>query len=174
MRQNHLQTAIKVMSGGPEELVHSLVEGSLEFAILYTPQSRPGLEIELLAVEELILVQSRSVEEHPHFDGRLGRGYIYVEWSHEFALSHRAAFPDVEHPGLVIDMGMLAYQHLLEAGGSAYFPASLVGEKLESGELERCVGTPTFTLPIYAMYPPNIEAERLDAIKSELHSVLSS
>ena len=56
---------------------------------MYAPQHRPGLEIDLLIEEELVLVTTDLKTYHAN-DPR----YVHVEWGTGFSLHHAVSFPD--------------------------------------------------------------------------------
>ena len=123
---------------------------------MYTPQSRPGLRIERLIEEELILVSTTPKAGIVH-----DSGYVYVDWGREFHIAHRRHFPDFSSPRLFVGLGTLGFQYVVDNGGSGYFPASLAQPYIDSGVLGRIDGAPTFTLPIYAVTPDPIESDAL-------------
>src|SRR3546814_3676476 len=64
-----------------------LVEGRLDIAVMYAPQSRPGLTVETLFEERLILVST-----DPASRPEPGPGYVYIDWGPEFYARHSASF----------------------------------------------------------------------------------
>ena len=139
--------ALRAEIGLEEELMLGLVEGRIDIGVMYTPQSRPGLNVELLLQEELVLVSTESTaSDQP------GPGYIYVDWGPEFRTKHSASFPEFAGPGLSTNVGWLGLQHILEVGGAGYFPRRLVSRHIASRRL-RELRAPTFRLPAYLVYP---------------------
>ena len=61
MRDLAPDISVRAEVGFEEELMHGLVEGRIDIGVMYTPQSRPGLTVERLLEERLVLV---STEEH--------------------------------------------------------------------------------------------------------------
>lgn len=130
------------------ELMTGLVEGRIDIGVMYTPQSRPGLKVERLFDEQLVLVSSDP-------DGRPepGPGYVYVDWGPEFYAKHAACFPDFIGPALTANIGWIGLQHILAHGGAGYFPMRIVRAYLKSGQLTAVPGAQEFSLPAYAVYP---------------------
>jgi DNA-binding transcriptional LysR family regulator len=139
--------ALRAEIGLEDDLMIGLVEGRVDIGVMYTPQSRPGLNVELLLQEELVLVSSDpadSVLPGPH--------YVYVDWGPEFHATHSAAFPEFAGAALSTNVGWLGLQQILEVGGAGYFPRRLVARHIASGRL-RELRAPVFRLPAYLVYP---------------------
>ena len=48
--------ALRVHVDVPQDLINQVAAGLVDVAIMYAPQHRPGLQIDLLIEEELVLV----------------------------------------------------------------------------------------------------------------------
>ena len=86
---------IRAESALEPEIMQGLVEGRIDIGVMYTPQSRPGLKVEQLFEERLILVSTdpkSAPEPQP--------GYVYVDWGPEFYARHSAFFPNFTGPSL--------------------------------------------------------------------------
>lgn len=155
MRQHAADIAVRCEIGLPDTLMHNVLDGVLDLAVTYSPQSRPGVKVDLIAEEELVLVEAEP-------RGRKGpKDYIYVDWGDEFRRRHRMEFPDFPSPALFIGLGTLGFAQLLSSGGSGYFPRGLVRRHLRSGRVREVGGAPTFPLAIYAAYPSAGDGEVL-------------
>lgn len=156
--------SLRAEIGFEAELMQGLVEGRLDIAVMYTPQSRPGLTVEPLLEERLVLVST-----DPSGVPGPGPGYVYVDWGPEFYAKHSASFPDFIGPALTANIGWLGLQHILAHGGVGYFPVRLVRAHLESGRLTALAGAPVFTLAAYLVYPsdadPNLLGRAIDSIR---------
>ena len=129
-------------------LMNRLVDGTLDIGVMYTPHSRPGLTIEPLLEEVLVLVS-----REPSNGGLPGDGYVLVDWGPEFAAKHGMHFPDFGSPALVVGIAWLGLQTLLTQGGAGYFPLRLVRDYVNAGELHLVPSGPRFTLQAYMVYP---------------------
>lgn len=58
MRKVMPEVSLRAELGMPDRLTRLLIEGVTEKALFYTPQARPGLELEQIVEEELVLVAS--------------------------------------------------------------------------------------------------------------------
>jgi DNA-binding transcriptional LysR family regulator len=133
---------------------------------MYTPQARPGVQVEMLFDEMLVLVANNDVAKT-----RENEKYVYVDWGPEFYARHSALFPDSAGPALTVNIGWLGLQYILREGGSGYFPQRLVASYLARGELVRVDGAPQFALPAYAVYPRDDGAAALEPALKILRAV---
>jgi LysR family transcriptional regulator, flagellar master operon regulator len=148
MRGARPEISIRAETGLEPELMQGLIEGRVDIGVMYTPQSRPGLKVELLFEEKLILVSTdKDGKPEPQ------RGYVYVEWGPEFYARHNACFPSFGGSPLTANIGWLGVQHVLANGGSGYFPKRIVLPHLKSKRLNLISGAPEFSLPAYVVYP---------------------
>lgn len=140
--------ALRAQLGFSDQLMHRLVEGTLDLGVMYAPQGVAGLDVELLFEDELVLVSS-AAEAPPE----PGPDYVYVDWGPEFRADHALNFPDLNTPSLYLELGALALSYILQHAASAYFPARVVRPHIADGRLQRVRGAPVFTYPVYAVFP---------------------
>jgi len=165
MRDSHPDIALRVHVDVPQDLINHVASGLVDIAIMYAPQHRPGLEIDLLMEEELVLVTTdlKSYRaDDPH--------YIHVEWGPDFSLHHAVSFPDIT-PSLVANLGPLALNYVLLEGGSGYFRMNAVQPYLQSGQLHLVPGAPHFSFPVYALHSVNVDADTLGVALAVLRAV---
>ena len=147
--------SVRAEIGFEDDLMQGLVEGRIDIGVMYTPQSRPGLAVERLLEERLVLV---STEEQG--GSQPDEGYVYVDWGAEFYAQHSVHFPEYAGAGVIANVGWLGLHHILDGGGgSGYFPLRLVAPHLASGRLHRRPQSPEFRLPAYAIYPDEPDSE---------------
>lgn len=149
--------AFRTQAGFSNVLMQRLVDGTLDIGVMYTPQSRPGFEVEMLFEEELVLVSS---ETRP--PSKPGKTYIYVDWGPEFQADHSLNFPNLSTPGLYMELGSLSLKYLLENQASGYFPKRLVAPHLEAGRLKIITRSPVFHYPAYVVYSSSGDPHLLD------------
>ena len=148
--------ALRALIGFEEDLMQALIEGQADIGVMYTPQARPGLRIELLLEEQLVMVSTRAdASSEPE------RDYVYVDWGAEFFAHHSLAFPNFSGAALTVNIGWLGLQRILACGGTGYFPVRLIRELELAGKLHRVADTPEFRLPAYVCYPAKVESESL-------------
>jgi DNA-binding transcriptional LysR family regulator len=160
MRRAHSDVALRVHVDVPQDLITHVASGIVDIAIMYAPQHRPGLEIDLLMEEELVLVTT---------DPKNDLDYVHVEWGPVFAVHHAASFPD-NTPALSANLGPFALNYVLLEGGSGYFRMNAVRSHLETGALQLVPKAPRFSFPIYAVHSTNVDADTLGAAMTVLRT----
>lgn len=149
--------AIRAIVGFEEDLMQGLIEGRIDAAVMYTPQARPGLKVELLLEEQLVMVSTRrDAASVPESD------YIYVDWGAEFFGHHNLAFPNFTGARLAVNVGWLGLEKMLAGGGTGYFPARLIREWESRGTLHRVANTPEFRIQAYLCFSSRIESAALE------------
>jgi DNA-binding transcriptional LysR family regulator len=165
MRRSAADIALRVQVDLPEGLITQVAEGMLDVAVMYAPRHRPGLKVEQLLEETLVLVTT-----DPGAQPLSSPDYVYVDWGPEFAMHHGMSFPDVTNPGLFVGLGPLALNYIVEAGGSGYFRRRAAKPYLDNGKLHLVDGAPSFSYPIYAVRAANADEtlveQALDALRA--------
>jgi DNA-binding transcriptional LysR family regulator len=167
MRHSHPDIALRVHVDVPQDLITHVASGLIDIAIMYAPEHRPGLEIDLLMEEELILVTT-DLKSYRADDAH----YVHVEWGSEFSLHHAVSFPNIA-PSLVANLGPLALNYVLLEGGSGYFRMNAVKSYLQSGQLHVVPGAPHFSFPVYTLHSVNADMDTLGTALAVLRSVAS-
>ncbi len=148
--------AVRALIGFEEDLMQALIDGRASIGVMYTPQARPGLTVEPLLEERLVMVSTRAGSpSEPAGD------YIYVDWGTEFFAQHSLAFPNFTGAALTVNTGWLGLQRILACGGAGYFPARMLREHELVGRLHRVAGAPEFRLPAYLCFPAKADSEPL-------------
>ena len=166
MRAQHPDISVRAESSLEPEIMQGLVEGRIDIGVMYTPQSRPGLKVERLFEEQLVLVST-----DPKGGGEPRDGYVYVDWGPEFYARHSVSFPNFAGPSITVNIGWLGLQHVLENGGSGYFPRRIVQSLLAQGRLHLAGGAPEFSMPAYVTYPLDRDAAHIASAIGIMHDV---
>jgi len=140
--------AVRAVVGFEEDLMQALIDGRADIGVMYTPQSRPGLTVELLLEERLVMVSTQATPPREP-----GRDYVYVDWGAEFFSQHSLAFPNFSGAALTVNVGWLGLQHILASGGTGYFPERVLREEEHAGRLHRVADAPEFRQPAYLCFP---------------------
>jgi DNA-binding transcriptional LysR family regulator len=167
MRRSLRDIAVRVHVDVPRDLINQVAAGLVDAAIMYAPQHRPGLKIDLLMEEELVLTttdpNTKSIDDR----------YVSVDWGPDFALHHGVSFPEAS-PGLFSDLGPLALSYLLAAGGSAYLRRSAAQPYIAAGQLHVVPGSPHFSYPVYVVHSANTDDVTLERALAGLRSLSSA
>ncbi|WOI53532.1 LysR family transcriptional regulator [Parvularcula sp. LCG005] len=139
------RVALRCEVGMPQRLMREMTEGVLDVAVIYRPELRPGLLVEELFEDELVLVTTDPavpLDEH----------YVFVDWGESYRDWHAVTWPTLHNPGLTLDLGSLGLNMLLNNGGAGYFPKRLAQAHLDRGHLAQVMDAPTFHYPAYVVY----------------------
>lgn len=149
MRQNAGDVAIHVEADYSPSLMRQLSDGLLDIGVMYNPRQTPGLVIEDLLEETLILV---ATDQRELSEGWI-EDYVFVDWGAEFRRRHGEVFPDMDTPAVSVGLGSLGLEYIRQNGGSGYFPVRVVQPAIDRGELFPVTGAPTMQRPAYMVYP---------------------
>jgi DNA-binding transcriptional LysR family regulator len=167
MRLNAPQFALRTEVGSSEALLDRILEGTLDLAVVYAPRQRPGLRVELLIREKLVMVATSA-----NARASQPQGYIEVDWGPEFAAQRGVALPGLSGAGVFVSLGPLGREYLLAAGGSGYFRLDVVRADLEAGRLHRVKGAPEFLYPAYAVYSEGADLDSVGPALAGLRRVV--
>jgi DNA-binding transcriptional LysR family regulator len=159
MKQDAPEIAVRAEISSSEVLLEQIARGTLDIAIVYAPHYRPGIRVELLIEERLVLVTTGE-DASPPDPAR----YVYVDWGREFAEQHSLHFPEWSHPSISSDFGPLAREYLLANGGAGYFRLGVVRTHLDSGRLRRVRNAPEFRYPAYAVHAEDADQAVLSRV----------
>jgi LysR family transcriptional regulator, flagellar master operon regulator len=156
MRRHASDVALRTQVGVPDDLLHQVADGVLDLVAVYAPRHMPGLKVEKILEEELVLVTTdATVSDVSDPD------YVYVDWGEDFAAHHGMSFPRFSDPGLFVGLGPLALDYIVQIGGAGYFRRRAVQPFLASGRLKLVPDAPAFTHPVYAVYSESIDSDVL-------------
>jgi len=147
MREEAEDVLVRSEIGFEEDLMRRLIEGTLDIGLMYTPTHSPGLIVEHLFDEILVLVSTRKADQGP------GEDYIFIEWGPGFRAQHAQSYPDLDRPPQVANIGWLGIQLTLANGGSCYLPKRMAAPLVRAGKLFLVNGAPEFPHPAYMVYP---------------------
>lgn len=156
MRERAPDLALRCAVGSPRELLDQVASGVLDIAIAYAPPQRPGLRIELLIEERLVMVSTQ-----PDLRELAATDYVNVDWGPEFEAQHALAFPHLSNAPVQAGLGPLGLEYVLMAAGTGYFRLEVARLHLEAGRLYRVPDAPEFLYPAYAVYAAGGESAAL-------------
>ena len=155
------QVAFRADVGQGDRLQRLLADGLCDVALLYAPQLRPGLNVEPIFEDQLVLVSP-----DPDFKGVEDTRYVFMDWSPEFQIAHKTQFPGLPTPRVSLALGSQALDFVIETRRGGYFPARSVTDLMEAGELHLDADAPAFPFPAYAV--SQAEGANADAIAEAL------
>ncbi len=168
MRSRARDVVIRSEIGFEEDLMRRLIEGSLDVGLMYTPTHAPGLIVEHLFDETLVLVSTRRDDTGP------GADYIYVEWGPGFYAQHAQSYPELEGPAQIANVGWLGIELALANGGSCFLPARMAAPFIAAGRLHRVAGSPEYTHPAYMVFPRQSENPVLEQALAGLRELAAA
>ena len=171
MRLNAADVALHVEADYSPSLMRQLSDGLLDIGVMYNPRQTPGLIIEDLLNETLVLV---ATEQRKLREGWV-EDYVFVDWGNEFRASHGEAFPNMETPAVSVGLGSLGLEYILQNGGSGYFPLRVVQPYLQQQKLFLVKAAPRLQRPAYVVYTENPrDRKTLDIAMKGLREVATS
>ncbi len=166
MRQSLPDTALRVHVDVPQDLINQVASGLVDAAVMYAPPRRPGLKIDLILEEKLVLVTT-----NPRIASKHQEELVFVDWGPDFARDYDASFPDAPAAGVAFNLGPLALNYVLLAGGTGYFRLSSVKPHLASGKMHLVKGMPQFSFPIYVVSSADSDDRLLGPALEGLHVI---
>lgn len=133
---------------GREQLNRHLLERTLDMAFALDQIKAEELHCKKVADLVLVLVSTQQDDLESVFQHK----YVYVDWGTRFGSEHAERHPKVPAPYLRTSTARIALDFILEKGGSAYLPVSLVEPFIDSGQLHKVKGVEDWYRPIYLSY----------------------
>lgn len=163
LRSARKTMAVTATYGTSQTLIERLLEGTVDIAIAYRATARPGITVEHLMDDELILVSSDAKATKVS-----DRTYVFVNWGPEFTADHADTFPQLSKTGLHLDLGAVGVNYLLSYKASGYFPRRIVQPHLDQGRLVMVKQTRRIVFPVYVAYPEERNVDMFDPILKRL------
>ena len=139
--------AFRVEAGRADHLMNLLIQGNVDIALMYSPQVRPGLAVDRLMDETLILVST-----DPDYGTDLDDRYVFIDWGTEFATAHAFQYPSFQSARTTLGIGPLALNFVLERERAAYFPARVVRPFIDDGKLHVVSQAPVFPFSAFVVW----------------------
>ncbi len=144
----------------PLRVVEKLEKRMIDLGFMYEPPMIKDVSVEAVAEVPLQLVSSAPLVS---VDQAIGEGYIRVEWGSFFATLHEAYFPQRMLARGRVNSGRIALNLILQCGGAAYLPVSVVRPYLSDGRLYPGEDAPLIEMKAYAAYSLRSEHSELVA-----------
>jgi len=166
LERHEKTTAFRAEVGMPDRLMRLIIQGTVDVAVMYTPQMRPGLKVEELLKEDLILVAT-----DPAYNCDLDESYVFMDWGPEFAMAHASHFPRFDLARTSLALGPLALNFIIDQNRAGYFPTRLVREHINAGALHIVADAPVFPFPAYVIWNGEKNQPLMERCLRSLHKV---
>ncbi len=158
---------LRVELGLPDTFTRAMTEGVMQVALTYQPTFRPGLSIEKVIEDELVLVAPWG---NPKVDDLHGR-YAFIDWGADFLHFHNIHLPDLTNPGLSMMMGSLSARYVISRGFAAFLPARVAKHYLDREKLFLVKGATTFTHIAWSVWRDDLDEELATVARKALFEV---
>ena len=169
LRTQRSDLAITATFAPSQVLMDRLAEGTIDLAIVYRAQARPGIEVEHLMDDELVLVSSEETASLKSIGS-----YVFVNWGPEFSADHADTYPNLSNTGLQLDLGAVGISYLLNTESTGYFPLRIVEPLISEKRLHLVKRARRFVYPVYAAYPEERDAEAYAPILDGLREMAAA
>jgi LysR family transcriptional regulator, flagellar master operon regulator len=169
LRQAMPDLSLKAELGMPDTLTRSMTEGVMQISLTYRPSLRPGLSVEKLLEDELVLVAPFETNRIEEIKGR----YAFVDWGPEFLQFHDSHLARFTNPGLTLDIGSLAARFVLESNCAAYLPARFVKRYTDNGRMHMVPDAPSFHYPAWSVWRDDLDEDLALVANETLVSVIA-
>ena len=124
LAKNDKSLSIHAEVHGSEVLVRRLFDGTLDVVFIFE-----SLEMTQLMSREVGNTQLMMVSTTPKLNAEEAvsrNDYVLVNWGTSFSIAHAQQFPNMPPPKLHLHLGRLAYNYIIECGGTAYLAQSMI------------------------------------------------
>lgn len=164
----HLPTlAFRAELGRSDRIIRQMMEGTVDLAVMYSPSIRPGISVEALFEDVMVMVSTDPTT------GGINEQYIYVDWGEAFSAFHKELFPNDDHARMTFRLGNVTLNYLLNNRGSAFMPLRLVEPYVRARKLFIVEELPRFHLPVHIAWRNDIAKDVLDVAVEQLRKVLT-
>ena len=140
--------SLRAESLDEETLIGRVRDRRLDLALLFDASKHVDFVSVPVSSAELVLV---STDPQASVSEVLNENYVSVDWGAFFAIKHQKLFPETSAPILQTTLSRIALQFILENGGGAFLPYSVVNSYL--GKELHCVeGSPIIHQPLFAIF----------------------
>ncbi|NVK23913.1 MAG: LysR family transcriptional regulator [Gammaproteobacteria bacterium] len=148
------------------QLQASILDNTLDLALMFDPFLANEVNSEALASIELILVSSQPDQTATQ---AMESNYVYVDWGVQFATEHNSKHGRTNNPKLTTSTIRIALDFILSEGGAAYLPCSLIEPYLQSKELFKVSGAHMMQRTIFAVYQnDSVNKELIQSVLAEI------
>lgn len=140
-----------------ETLIQRLTAGLLDLVLMFEPPQMSDLIISKVAEIPLVMVSSSKDQSASE---AIKTNYTMVDWGNSFSIQHAEYFPDAPVPKMRTGASSMAYDLIVDQGGTAYLAQQMVEKALEQGQLFRVEDAPVFQRSVYLVIRPESDLRR--------------
>nr|WP_246480511.1 LysR substrate-binding domain-containing protein [Motiliproteus sediminis] len=133
-------------------LVRSLLEHTLDLAVLLDPPKVEELSTDSLGWLDLVMVSSRELQTPAQLDET---DFVLINWGTAFSIRQAKAVSHTLNPVLQTSQTSIALEYLLRDNGAAFMPLRVVAPLLDEGQLHRVPGIAQVRRELFAVYRNN-------------------
>ena len=132
VRKHEPDIAIHASAYTSQVLNQQVLNGQLDLAFLFEPQSAPELSTRFLKRTNLKMVSTLAGLSSKE---AISQSYIMIDWGTAYAVNHAKQFPDAPSSSIFLSHGSLALSYILRHGGTAYLPEEWSAPLIDSQKL---------------------------------------
>ncbi len=151
IRQRHPHISVHGEADYSADIVQMVASGLLDIGVIYIAETRPGLSIERLFDDQLVLVSTDAEllsEISPE-------SYLYLDWGSGYTAWHEENLPQFEQGPTSLGLGSLGIRYLEKFTGTAYLPARIIKNRSSPNCLKIVRDAPCFNRSVYVTFPTN-------------------
>lgn len=156
--ENNDNLVIHAEIHGAEMLHRRVLNGTLDLAFVYDVPANDQLEVRVVSDIPLKLVSSYSGKTAAQVTSN---NYILVDWGTNFMGRHTQHFPDIPVPVLHTGFGRIAFDFMMQHGGSAYLAEPMYADSVSRGQFHVIEDAPVFERTAYAIYHKDNDKKEL-------------
>lgn len=157
------ELAIRAEESTPQRVIEKLDRGLIDIGFLY---EQPKIQdVNLTEVQDITLVLVSNTPGKNAQDA-MSENYIRVEWGTTFNVQHENYFIDRPLATVRVNSARIALGLIVNGGGSAYLPLTMIESGLRSKALYVVEDAPKISMKAYAAY--SLHGENTDLIKELL------
>ncbi|RWK58623.1 LysR family transcriptional regulator [Mesorhizobium sp.] len=138
--------AIYVEIDYSNQMILDLTTGSLDLAVLYSPQHLPDMHYEQIAEESFLMVSTRRVA----LSEITPSDYIRANYSAYFNRAHKQMLPELENSPVSTGNGGAVAYLLRSRGGTAFVTETVATKLRQEGVVQTVADAPKISHPIYS------------------------
>ena len=169
LRQELPDLGLRAQLGLPDGLTRAMTEGVMQISLTYNPTLRPGLSVEKLLTDELVMVAHWEGASIADLHGR----YVFVDWGPDFLHFHDQYLPNLSNPGLTMAMGAMTAQFIVSRPYAAYLPARFVRRHLDERTLYLVGDAPVCPYPAWSVWRDDLDEDLAVVARKTLLEVVA-